>query len=393
MNCITLEPELKLFTPGPTNIPNRVAQAAAMVNYHHRTASFSHVLRDTLENMKPLFGTSGAILPIHATGRGALEGVYNNVFAPGDKVLSVANGSFGEMAVKAMQKNGINSIACFADWSANVDLDDLEQMILREKPVGLTAVWNDTSNGLVNPIRELGQLARKYNLLFVVDTVSALGCMPFEFDNWGVDVAVVASQKGLMSATGMSFAAVSDRAMQACASHPSHDFYINLPDIMKSVTEKYETPGSTPVSIVLMVNEALHMLQEEGLDHVFLRHRALSMGTKAAMEALGCSLYPVGCKYRSDSLSVAKLPDGMSPADVVGRMQDGYGLLIGKGLKKTASENIRIAHMGYCYVQDMLQCITVLEAAFRDLGREVAFGTGVAAFMQAYQAELQKAGQ
>lgn len=389
MNCITLEPELKLFTPGPTNIPNRVAQAAAMVNYHHRTASFSHILHETLENMRPLFGTTGPILPIHATGRGALEGVYNNLFAPGDKVLSVANGSFGEMAVKAMQKNGIQSIPCFADWSANVDLDELERMIVREKPVGLTAVWNDTSNGLVNPIAEIGRLARKYDLLFVVDTVSALGCMPFAFDDWGVDVAVVASQKGLMSATGISFAAVSERAMQACASHPSRDFYINLPDILKTVTEKDETPGSTPVSLVLMVNEALHMIEEEGLEHVFLRHRALSVGTKAALEALGCSLYPVGCKYRSDSLSVAKLPEGMRPADVVERMQKEFGLLIGKGLKATASENIRVAHMGACYVQDMLQCVSALEIVFQELGTQVSFGTGTAAFMKGYQSVMQ----
>ena len=385
MNRIEIEKEYKLFTPGPTNIPNRVEAASSLCNYHHRTASFSAVLKDTLGRLKALFGTDGDILPIHATGRGALEGVYKNLFTSESKVISVANGSFGEMAVNTLKKNGIPCIPFAEGWETEVDIGELEDLVKKEKPTGITCVWNDTSNGIVNPIWSIGEIAKKYDLLFVVDAVSALGCMPFEFDNWHVDAAVVASQKGLMSATGMSFAAVSDRAMEAAGKNTGTNFYINLPDIKRFVDEKMETPGSTPVPLVLSVNEALNMMEEEGLENVFKRHKALSSGTKAALEALGFSLYPLSWSCRSDSLTVARVPEGVDPPALVKHLSDNYSLLIGKGLKQTGKSCIRIAHMGYCYVQDMLECITAIEASFDELGYGKCYGIGTESFMREYR--------
>lgn len=373
----------KLFTPGPVNIPNRVSLASIGVCYHHRVKAFADILGETLEMLKPVFGTRRQVYPIHTTGRGAMEGVINNILTAEDKVIAVCNGSFGAMAAKILERNGIPCVRCFEDWTANVDMEELERLVCQEHATAITVVHNDTSNGVVNPIWEIGKLARKHDLMLIVDSVSAAACAPFQFDEWGVDAVVTASQKGLMSPAGMSFCVLSEKAEQASQRIQSHDFYIDLKSIKKSLEKNSQTPGSTPVSIVMAVHEALKMIGEEGLEHVYARHHQLSHCTKQALEAMGFTLFPAGCQYRSDSLTVAEPPAGVDVARLVSHMQDRYHIQIGKGLGDYANDTIRIAHMGYCYEEDMLQCIAVLEASMVDLGWKDTAGTGVQAFLAA----------
>lgn len=373
----------KLFTPGPVNIPSRVSLASVSVGYHHRVQAFAEILGETLEMLKPVFGTARQVYPIHTTGRGAMEGVINNILTPEDKVIAVCNGSFGAMAAKILERNGIPCIRCFESWEASVDLEELERLVREEHATAITVVHNDTSNGLVNPIWDIGKLARKYDLMLIVDSVSAAGCSPFRFDEWGVDAVVTASQKGLMSPAGMSFCVLSEKAEQASERITSHDFYIDLKSIRKSLAKNSQTPGSTPVSLVLAVHEALRMIGEEGVEQVFDRHRRLSLGTKSALEALGFALFPADCRYRSDSLTVAAPPAGVDVSKLVKHMQSRYHIQIGKGLGDYSNDLVRIAHMGYCYEEDMIQCIAVLEAAMVDLGWRDSAGAGVQAFLKA----------
>lgn len=373
----------KLFTPGPVNIPNRVSLASISVCYHHRVQAFAELLGETLEMLKPVFGTARQVYPIHTTGRGAMEGVINNILTKEDRVISVCNGSFGAMAAKILERNSIPCVRCFEDWRDNVDMEELERLVLEHRATAVTVVHNDTSNGLVNPIWEIGKLARKYDLMLIVDSVSAAGCSPFQFDEWGVDAVVTASQKGLMSPAGMSFCVLSEKAEQASERIESHDFYIDLKSIRKSLQKNSQTPGSTPVSLVLAVHEALRMIEEEGLEQVYARHHDLSVRTKRALEEMGFTLFPAECKYRSDSLTVAAPPAGVDVSKLVKHMQERYHIQIGKGLGDYANDLIRIAHMGYCYEEDMLQCIAVLEAAMVDLGWKNSAGAGVQAFLKA----------
>jgi len=374
----------KLYTPGPVNIPNRVALAATN-NYHHRTVEFRKILAETLEMLKPLFGTKELVIPIHTTGRGALEGIYNNLFTEKDIVLTIANGSFGEMAAKTLKRNNIACIPCFEGWETPVDIEELEKLIIEHKPTAITSVHNDTSNAVLNPIAEIGELAHKYNLLFVVDTVSSLGCMPFELDKWHVDVAVTASQKGLMSPTGLSFAALSARAYEICENNTPRDFYINVSDIRKNVTQKGETPGSTPVSIVTAVHEALLMIHEEGLENVYARHRKLSLATKAALNALGFEMFPKNCTTRSDSLTVCAPPAGLKVSDIVSLMNDDFRIVTAKGLGNYGNYVIRVANLGYYYTEDMLMFISALEFTMNKLGFGEKIGKGTKAFIECYQ--------
>lgn len=390
MNHIYSERAVKLFTPGPVNIPERVHVAAMLGSYHHRTPEFSSILKDTLAMLKPLFGTENTVMPVHTTGRGALEGIYNNVFSQGDRVICVVNGKFGEMAAQTLRKDGMEVKEIFPGWDTPVDLDELDKAIAEYKATGLVAVFNDTSNGIINPIDRMGEIARKHDALFIVDDVSALACMPFKMDEWKVDAVATASQKGLMSPVGVSFVAMNDRAFAACEKNAGRDFYIDFLDIRKIVEGKGETPGSTPVSIVLSVHEALNMINEEGLDNVFLRHKAISVGTKSGLEALGFSLYPISWEKRSDSLTVARVPEGISAKALTKRMCDGYRLKLGTGLGNMGDEYVRIAHMGYCYVEDMIQCISVMECVLEEMGMKGVIGKGVKAFIDAYGETLSR---
>lgn len=375
----------KLFTPGPVNIPVRVHLAPALASYHHRVPEFSQLLSDTLSMLQPLFGTKQLVIPVHTTGRGALEGAYNNIISKTDKVLSIANGNFGEMAVKTLKRIGIDCVSCFTGWESVVDLEVLEQLIVEHKPDAITAVHNDTSNGVVNPISAIGELAQKYDLLFLVDTVSGLGCMPFKMDEWGVDVAVTASQKGLMSPAGISFVAISQRALAACEKTKSSDFYINFLDIRKNIISKRETPGTTPVSLVASVHEALIMIHEEGLDNVFNRHRVLSLSLKAAVEALGFELFPAKCDCRSDSLTVCQLPSGVKASDVRSLLREEYGIEVGIGLGAYSENVMRISNMGFYFVEDLIQFVAALEAVLDDLIPSHSLGVGLKEFIKTYK--------
>ncbi len=386
MTNIMTERIEKLFTPGPVNIPARIYAAATLGSFHHRTPAFREVLTDSLVKLKVLFGTEQSILPVHTTGRGAMEGIYNNIFVPGkDRIVCVVNGKFGEMAASTMKRIGLDVCEVFAGWETAVEIPELEKAIVSFNATGLVSVFNDTSNGVVNPIEKMGELAVKYNLLFAVDNVSALGCMPFEMDKWHVDAVSTASQKGLMSPVGLSFVGVSERAMKAAEENPKRDFYVDFVDIKKNLDKKNETPGSTPVSIVLSVHEALNMINEEGVENVFKRHHALSLGTKAALTALGFSLYPFECENRSDSLSVARVPEGLSAKKIVSAICSEFYLRLGAGLGDTADEVIRIAHMGYCFPEDYLQCFAALETVLEDMGLQGIAGKGTSAFIKAYR--------
>ena len=374
----------KLYTPGPVNIPSRVSLAAT-ANYHHRTVEFRAILAETLEMLKPLFGTQELVIPIHTTGRGALEGVYNNLFTQDDVVLTIANGNFGEMAAKTLKRNNITCIPCFEGWETQVNIEELEKLIVEHKATAITSVHNDTSNAVLNPIAEIGELAHKYNLLFVVDTVSSLGALPFELDKWHVDAAVTASQKGLMSPTGLSFAALSAKAYEICEKNNPRDFYINIADIRKNVSEKGETPGSTPVSLITAVHEALLMIHEEGLENVYERHRKLSSATKIALEALGFEMFPKVCDTRSDSLTVCTPPKGANINDMVNIMNDEFRIVMAKGLGGYADNVIRVANLGYYYTEDMLMFISALEFTMHKLGIADVAGKGTRAFIEAYQ--------
>ncbi|WP_337997678.1 alanine--glyoxylate aminotransferase family protein [Oleispirillum naphthae] len=375
--------ETYLLSPGPVNIPERVLQAMQIRSMHHRSAEFSALLARLLSNMQAIFRTAQPILPVHATGRGAVEATITNLLSPGDEVVSVCNGRFGEMYADIAAAYGVTAHRVCTDWEKDADLAAVDAALAAHPAAkALTLVHSESATALANDVEALAKVAHAHGRMVFVDAVSSLGGMPFEFDAWGVDAAVTASQKALMGPTGLSFAALSDRAWEAVEASTLPKYYTKFASIRKNVCrERPETPGSTPVALVAALLESTSMILEEGTDVVYARHRRLSQGIKAALVALGFPLFPDVCAARSDTLSAAWMPDGLKAAQINKPMQEMFGVVGKSGLLQYKDNVLRIGHMGHFRQKDALICVSALEFAARRLGITRRIGAGMEALL------------
>ncbi|NPV44032.1 MAG: alanine--glyoxylate aminotransferase family protein [Firmicutes bacterium] len=370
-----------LFTPGPTNVPFRVLAAGSKPLLHHRSDEFSMILKDVIRKMKEVFETSQDVLIVHTTGRGAMEGAIINALSPGDEILCVCNGKFGEMFADIGEVNGLKVKRMFTDWLEPVDPSLIEENLKHNKDIkAVTITHCDTSTAVINPIKEIGEIVRKYNRLFIVDCISSLGCMEFKFDDWKVDIAITASQKGLMAPTGISFVAINQRAWDAVEKSKFRNYYIDFKDIKDKLYNGWETPGSTPISLVVSVNESLDMIFEEGLKNVYKRHFAISRAIKKSLPLIGFELFPETVVERSPSVTALKVPDGLTSSQIIDMAMGKYGILIASGLGKYKNSVIRIGHMGSISIREAVLLITILENIMYELGRIDCMGKALMSF-------------
>ena len=370
-----------LFTPGPVSISPRVLAAGSRPMIHHRTPEFHVILENVIEKMKQLFGTKDDVLLVHATGRGAMGGALQNMFSPGEKVLCICNGKFGHMFADIADACELDVQRIFSEWLSPVSTEQID-LALRQDPAikGVTVIHNDTSTAVINPIAEIGKIVRRHDRLLIVDCISSLGAMEFKLDDWQVDAAITASQKGLMAPTGISFVAVNHRGWAAVEKATKPGYYVNLKNIKKFYDEKHETPGSTPVSLVAAVNESLEMLFEEGLPNVYRRHQIISRAIQSSVQAMGLTLLPQGKADRSHTVTLVKAPEGVKPALIREMAREKYGILIAAGLGDFKESAIRIGHLGIITVREALLAVAALELIFFELGVIDKPGSGLEAF-------------
>jgi len=363
---------LLLMTPGPTRVPERVLQAGARPMIHHRSAEFSRELATVLELIGPLFGTRARVLPVHTTGRGALEATICNLLSPGDEIVVCCNGKFTEMWAALAESYGVRVHRIATDWARAVAVAEVDAC-LAERPNAraVAMTYTDSSTGVANDVAGVARVARAHGMLVLVDGVSSIGGMPFAFDEWGVDVAVTASQKCLMSSTGLAFAAVSDRAWEVTRRARLPRNYWDFAAIRDAVAAaKPETPGSTPVHLMLQVAEALRMIHEEGIDRVFARHAELAERVRAGTRELGLAMQCPQLGSYASTLTAVALPATIAPAAV----RDGLkarGILTAAALGPFTS-SFRIGHMGDIRVADVDRTLDAL----RDVLRELHAGAG-----------------
>jgi aspartate aminotransferase-like enzyme len=354
---------LLLMTPGPTRVPDRVSRAGARPMMHHRTPEFSRELAVALELLRPVFGTTQTPLPIHTTGRGALEAAICNLFSPGDEIVACCNGKFGEMWTRLAEPYGIAAHRVATRWERGIDPRELETTLDRNpRARAITLAFGDSSTGVANDIEAVARIARSRGggLLVLVDGVSSIGGMPFAFDEWGVDVAVTASQKCLMSAPGLSWAVLSERAWAAYESSKLPRSYWDFGAVKGAVGKaRPETPGTPPVAIVLQVAEALRMIQEEGLDAVYARHAALADRVRKGIHALGLSLQCPELPRLSNTMTAIALPADVEPRALRDRIKT-RGILTAGGLGPFETLGFRIGHMGDIRVADVERTLDAL---------------------------------
>lgn len=359
---------LLLMTPGPTRVPERVLQAGARPMIHHRTPEFSREISAMVEGLKPFFGTSSAVLPLHTTGRGGLEAAICNFFSAGDAIAVCCNGKFGEMWAGFAESYGLRVHRIATDWERNVDAAAVEAVLSQDKSIKAVAMpYGDTSTGVANDVRAVARIAGARGVLTMADGVSSIGGMPFAFDEWGVDVAVSASQKCFMSSPGLAFVAVSERAWAAYGRAKLPRNYLNLGSVRDEIGKsKPETPGTAPVHLVMQVAEALRMLHEEGVAAVFARHARMAELARSGAAALGLAPQCPQLTGRSTTLTALALPSDL-PAQKLREGMKARGILTAAGLDRFKDTAFRIGHMGDIREDDVARALAALASVIAEL--------------------------
>jgi aspartate aminotransferase-like enzyme len=382
------EPNLRI--PGPTALPPSVREAGARQMINHRGPEFASMLGRIVDGMRPYFGTASDIVLLSCAGTGGLEAAVVNVLSPGDRVLGVSIGSFGDRFAKIAGAYGAEVVKHdVEEWGQAADPQELHEHLLANpgyKAVLLT--HNETSTGVMNPIAELAAAVREAapDALVLVDSVSALGAVPFAMDDWGCDVVVTGSQKSWMSAPGLAMVAASPRAWTAMETARMPRFYLDLRAHRESAASG-QTPWTPAIAVVYQVEEGIRLMAAETPAGVFARHATCAAATQAGLEALGFDLLaePV---HRSKTVTAAMLPDGFD-WKAFNTAVKREGLILAGGQGKLTGRIFRLGHLGSVTVGEILDAIAVLEAVSIRQGRDVAPGVAVAA---AQRAALEAAG-
>lgn len=364
------EEPMLLMTPGPTRVPPRVRQAGARPMLHHRTPEFSGVLSSMLDGLRVLFGASGDVLPVHTTGRGAMEASICNLFSPGDELVVCCNGKFGEMWAGFAESYGLVVHRICTRWTRSVDVAEVEAALdAHPQARAVALVHSDTSTGVLNDVEAVFAITRSRGILGMVDCISGLGGVPFRFDDWGADVAVTASQKCLMSSAGLAFVALSERAWEADAIARLPHNYWDFRAIRKSLDgPRAETPGTTPVHLVVQVDEALKMIREEGVEQVYARHEAMASHVRQRVAGLGLALQTPTLDRFTPTLTALLPPEGREPRLIREGLRS-RGILVAGGLGQYSGSAFRIGHLGDIRMPDIERTLDALEEVLEELPR------------------------
>ena len=375
------EPNLRI--PGPTALPPSVRAAGGRQMINHRGPEFAAMLARIIDGMKPFFGTTSDVAMLTTAGSGGLEAAIVNTLSPGDGVLGVSIGSFGDRFAKIAGIYGADVTKLDAEWGYAAAADEIRERLRTlagTKAVLLT--HNETSTGVMNPIPELAAAIREEapDALILVDSVSALGAVPFEMDAWGVDVVVTGSQKAWMAAPGLAMIAASPRAWAAMEHATMPRFYLDLRSHREAAIGG-ETPFTPAIAVVFQVDEGLRLMQEEGADGIFARHEACAAAARAGLAALGFELFADERHY-SRTVTAASVPDGLDWKAFNGDLKR-RGLVLAGGQGKLTGKIFRLGHLGSVTLQEILGAIGTLEVVSLQHGRSVEPGAAVAAAQRA----------
>ena len=363
----------QLRIPGPTPLPERVVRAMARPLVDHRGPEFKQVLEEVVPNLKKVFGTSGDMLLLTCSGTGGLESAVANLVSPGDKVVVALCGNFGERFVSISRAYGAEVVTVEAEWGQPVQPADLAAALDANPDARLVFIThNETSTGLTNPLEPLAKVVKDAGRVLVVDGVSSVGSIPVQMDAWGIDVLVSGSQKGWMAPPGLAFMAVGERAWEVQKQARSPRFYFDWGKLRDEIA-KGATPYTPAVGVAFGLQEGLRMLFEEGLEHVYRRHRVIADACAAGLQAAGFQLYAAE-GYRSATVTAALPMEGLEVAAFRSLLRQKYGVVIAGGQGKMTGKLIRVGHLGAVGVGDLVQVLWSIEQALEELDVKPADG-------------------
>ena len=339
-----------LQIPGPTNVPDRVLRAMDHPVIDHRSAEFANLGAEVLEGVRKVFQTASPVVMYPASGTGAWEAAIVNTLSPGDRVLLFETGHFSQLWRQVAEKFGIQVDYVPGNWRKGASAAELETRLAADRAHSIKAVLvvhNETSTGGTSGIPELRRAMDKahHPALFMVDTISSLGSIDYRHDEWGVDVTIAGSQKGLMLPPGMSFNAISGKALAANGNARLPRSYWDWQEMLKPNRSGF-FPYTPPTNLLYGLREALRMLQEEGLANVFRRHDRHAEATRAAVRAWGLEIVCEEPREYSGSLTAVFLPEGHDADKLRAVILENFDMSLGAGLSKLAGKVFRIGHLG-----------------------------------------------
>ena len=383
MGSAALPDRVNLRIPGPTPLPDEVREASARQMVNHRGPEFRELIGRVTGRLQDAFVTANDILILTASGTGALESLIVNHLSPGDPVLAVSIGAFGDRFAAIARTYGADVTKLDVDWGHAAEPDQvagaLRDMAAAGRPASAVLIThNETSTGVENPLAALAAAVHETapEALLLVDAISGLGAVPFETDAWGLDVVATGSQKSWMSPPGLAMVSVSERAWAANTRATMPRFYFDLARARKSL-EKGETPWTPAVGVVFALDRALEMLEREGSANVFARHADCARAARAGLTALGFRLF-ADPDHASRTVTSAYVPDGVD-WPTFNRQLLADGLVIAGGQDRLAGKIMRIGHLGRVDVDDVVAAITIIGRASHSLGLPVDAEAGAAA--------------
>ncbi|MCG8447855.1 MAG: aminotransferase class V-fold PLP-dependent enzyme [Hyphomicrobiales bacterium] len=383
-----------LQIPGPTNVPDRILRAMDYPTMDHRSPEFAALGKRCLDGIKTIFKCSGPVIIYPASGTGAWEAALVNTLSPGDKVLMCETGHFATLWKSMADKLGIQSEFIETDWRVGADSDAIGARLADDTGHEIKAVCvvhNETSTGCASRIDEVRAAidAANHPALLMADTISSLASIDFRHDEWGVDVTVSGSQKGLMLPPGLSFNAVSQKALEASKTAKLRKSFWEWDDMLAANAKGF-FPYTPATNILYGLAEAIDMLHEEGLGNVFARHDRHAEATRRAVEAWGLEVLCREPKFHSSSLTAVLMPEGHSADRLRKIISEKFDMSLGAGLSKLADKVFRIGHLGDFNDLTLLGTLSGVEMGFEIAGVPHKRG-GVQAAIDFLSAEAQSA--
>jgi aspartate aminotransferase-like enzyme len=372
-----------LMTPGPTPVPPEVLAALAEPVVHHRGRDFRETYERCLVRLRDVYRTESDVLLFTASGSGAFESAVSNLVSPGERVLVLSAGNFGERWAAMTKAYAADVVHVRLDWGETPDTEHLRPALAEAGDVGVVyLVHSETSTGVVADVQSLAAVAKEAGAIVVVDAVSSLGAVPLETDAWGIDVVVSGSQKALMCPPGLAFVSVSPDAL-AAAGHAASSRYVFDWERTRAAQAKLDAPFTPAVSLVKALDVALGMLLAEGLEAAFDRHAALGRACREGVKAMGLELFSPD-EDRSAVVTAIRAPDGIDSAEIVAELRDRFGITIAGGQGSLKGKVFRIGHIGWFDVFDITTSLAALELALADAGADIERGVAVTRALEAY---------
>ncbi|MCB0834819.1 MAG: alanine--glyoxylate aminotransferase family protein [Bacteroidetes bacterium] len=370
----------RLFTPGPTPVPENIQLSMARPILHHRNKDFEEIFAEVNSNLQYLFQTKQPVLTFASSGTGAMEAAFVSCLSRGDTILNIEGGKFGERWTKIPQAYGIEVDVLKIEWGKSATAEDVAARLKANPKIkAVVMTHSETSTGAFTDVKNLAKVVRdQSNALIMVDGVTSVGAMEVRFDDWGLDTVATGSQKGLMLPPGLGILAVSDRALKARETSDLPKFYFDIKRAAKEVAAN-TTPFTPAVSLIMGLQESLRMIRSEGLENVWQRHAMMAESCRRAVKAVGLEVF---AEKPANSVTAVKVPSSLNADQIFKSMRGDHGMTLAGGQDHLKGKIFRISHLGYYDVFDMVTVIAGLEKTLSDLKHPFSPGSGVQAIQQ-----------